>query len=150
MEKGSLEKIKDVFKKAPVEVVYLFGSHQKGGYVTPLSDYDFAVLAGEHLSKGERLDLMGNLMDKLSPICGYDKADVVTLEDSPLELKFNAIGGEILLDKDPARRVEFETDTMRRYHDQKYFFDKEFKIMLKQLRGGIFFDRGLLSYRKTA
>lgn len=149
MNRRKLEKIRKIFERAPVEVVYLFGS-QATGEVGPMSDYDFGVLIDPE-KKEENPLLLGQLMDRLFSVVGYDKAEVVDLDKKPILFRFKAIkDGQVILNRSESRRVDFEVDTMRRFHDQKYYLDQEIYQVLEEIEKGVFFDRRLLSHHKTA
>lgn len=115
MDKAKLAKIKEVFEKAPVEVVYLFGS-QATGEAGLASDYDFAILNQTRLDKSERLYLSGYLMDKLFVFTGHDKADVVPLEDVSLGTRYLVVSeGKLLLNRNSSRKEAFEQSTRQEF-----------------------------------
>lgn len=149
MDKQKLSKIKRVFKQAPVEVVYFFGSRVIGK-AGPISDYDFGVLI-EPVVKSKQPLLVGQLMDKLFPIVGFDRAEVVDLEDKPALFRFKVIkDGQVILNRNETRRVKFEVETMRQFHDEKYYLDQEMHQVIDRIEKGGFFDRRLLPHYKTA
>lgn len=142
------DKIQAIFEEAPVEVAYLFGSLARGD-TGPMSDYDFGVLIERGMNEKQE-NVTGKLMDKLFAVVGEDKAEVVDLEGKPVVFRFNVIkDGEALVNKNDSRRVAFEFDTMRQFHDQKYYLDREMAITLDQIEKGVFFDRRLLTHHKT-
>ncbi len=123
-----LEKTKKIFQNYPVDVVYLFGSQLNKKNLHPESDYDFAILFSKTAKTSERSLLRGEMMDKLFAIFGLDKTQVVDLEKSPLLLQFEAIQPcEIIFCRNEKRRIEFETKTSRRYHDQLPYFQRDYK-----------------------
>jgi predicted nucleotidyltransferase len=99
-----------------IAAAYLFGSHARG-QPTPMSDLDVAVLLAEPVSPrgaGEyQLDLMGRLDDLL-----HRNAEVVVLNfASPLLAHEVVAEGILLLARDAAARLAFESRARRMYFD---------------------------------
>jgi len=123
-----------IFKKAPVDVAYLFGSQLESEKRRANSDYDFAVLFSNETPESERGFIRGELIDRLFSIFGRDQVDVIDLETVPLSLQFTAIQPcHVILCRNEQRRVQFETDIARRYHDHKPYFDRALKFLTEQM-----------------
>ncbi|TSC77536.1 MAG: DNA polymerase beta domain-containing protein [Parcubacteria group bacterium Gr01-1014_33] len=112
-----------LFKRG-VEAVYLFGSYAEGR-AHPLSDVDFAVLMEDSRAvspKASTLDLYQELFDILAPHAPRDvkDIDIVFLQRAPLELQCNVVRlGKVIFEKDPQRRLDFETRVVLLYADFK-------------------------------
>jgi len=105
-----------IFQKA--ELVYLFGSFAKSTF-TRFSDIDFAFLYDSKFDKHKlfeiRLDLIGALQQILKK-----EVDVVILNFAPPLLRFEAINGILLYEKNRQIRVDFEVKIIQEYLDTKY------------------------------
>jgi uncharacterized protein len=98
---------------AAVLLVYLFGS-RGSGQAGPGSDYDLGVL----LDRGEDSPAgRARLTHELVVILGTSGVDVVFLNQTPPELAFAVIQGQLLYERDLATRVEYEAYVMGRYYD---------------------------------
>ncbi len=97
-----------------VRLVYLFGS-LAGGQVGPLSDADLAVLLAPGAPVARSRSQLASLFS-----AGLEgvAVDLVILNRAPVELAYAVIAqGEILFQRDPAERVEYEADVLSRYGD---------------------------------
>lgn len=119
-----------------VLTVYLFGSRaqRKEG---PLSDYDYAVLLKEkgHM-KGDPLYFkLYDLFSEISPRrLENDVIDIVFLKDAGLELRFHVIRyGQVLYDKDPRARLDFESETTLLYCDYRPLLDQFDQAILERV-----------------
>lgn len=93
---------------------YLFGSaarHQ----LTPLSDIDLAVYLDDPVHAADaRLDILGRVIRHLRT----DRADVIVLNTAPTALAGRILlDREVLIDRRPALRHQFESLTLREFHD---------------------------------
>ena len=118
-----------IFRKA--ELVYLFGSFAKGTN-TVLSDIDFAFLFDSRYDKHElfeiRLDLISSLQKLMT-----EEVDVVILNLAPPLLKFEAINGILLHEKNRATKVAFEVKTINEYLDTKYLRKVQSQYLFKRI-----------------
>ncbi|MBM4319961.1 MAG: nucleotidyltransferase domain-containing protein [Deltaproteobacteria bacterium] len=89
---------------------YLFGSVARGRS-TPLSDIDLAVHPAAGLEPiSTKLDMISLAQDAL----GLDRIDMVLLDRAPLMLRYRIVrDGKLLAERDHARRLEFESSTLR-------------------------------------
>ena len=125
-----LNQLKKYFTTQPVDVVYLFGS-QATGKVTPLSDFDFAVLFKKNLSSSDCFDLRLKMTVDLGGILNVDQVDVVDLEKAPIVLKYSAVSPKKeIYTADNNRRVIFEAETNSHYFDYAYYLKENTKNSL--------------------
>ena len=118
-------------KNKPVEVVYVFGSHADGR-VSPLSDYDFAVLFDEQISSSERFDLKLDLITFLSRLLKTDKVDVVDLNTAPIAFRYSAIKPRMdIYIRSKIKRNEFELKTLQEFLDRVYYIKRHTRESLK-------------------
>lgn len=108
-----------VLDRAPVAAAYLFGSHASGR-VGPLSDIDVAVLFADSVEADERFDLRLALIADATRALRTRDVDLVVLNDVPALLRHRVLrDGELLLERDRAARVRYETRTILEYLDTK-------------------------------
>ena len=108
-------------RDARVVVAYLFGSHARGE-ARPGSDVDVGVLLvddGPARLGGPRDDLARALERSLGvPV------DVVDLDRAPADLVHRVLrDGDLVLERDPVRRVRFEVKRRAEYLDLKPYLD---------------------------
>lgn len=133
-----------LFKKMPIEVVYLYGSVARG-QEDALSDYDFGILFSQKIPSDQRFDLRLKLFGLLAQNLGVDenKVDVVDLQNASALLQFNAISGKVIYVKSQERRVEFEPYVMAKYHDEHYYLDQYLSQTIAKIEKGDYFERRL-------
>ena len=95
---------------------YLFGGLAEGK-VSPLSDIDIAVfLKPTHDVVEYKLGLFERLADSL----GTSEIDLVILNTAPISFTGRILQKkQLLIDKDPPRRHEFESVSLRKFFDFK-------------------------------
>ncbi|RLC66295.1 MAG: nucleotidyltransferase domain-containing protein [Chloroflexi bacterium] len=92
---------------------YLFGS-QAQGRAGPMSDYDIAILITGEMDPRTRHELA----HELARLLDVERVDLLILNRAPIELRYNVVAeGQLLYQRDPASRVEFEAETLSRYAD---------------------------------
>ncbi len=105
--------LKKLFARDPrVLGVFLFGS-QVDGYATTRSDIDLAVLFDRDLSLEEELAFEVATSQAL----GADNVDIVNLNRANLLLRFRAISGQLLYERDGERVSDFVERTLIEYRD---------------------------------
>lgn len=120
-----------------IEAVYLFGSAAIGK-TGPLSDLDIAVLLKGRLgpSRAEfrrELELTADVMHA----CRRSDVDVVFLNQAPPLLAYEVVQkGQVLFERDRARRVEFEVNALKRMFDLEPFLETARRILKRRLREG--------------
>ena len=102
-------------RSANVVCVYLFGSEARGE-AGAHSDADVAVLLNEDPPRtlaGLQLDMAGDLEDHLGR-----EVDLVVLNTAPVDLAVRVLrDGELLLDRDPSRRIRYEVGVRNEFFD---------------------------------
>jgi len=120
--KDTLEKIRGVLVKNKCVVFgYLFGSRVKG-YADIKSDWDIAVyLNAKCLKDWSRFYLEAEIEREIKEEVQVTVLNVV--EDTVFV--FEVISeGIVLRDKNPEKRILFESSALRQYHDWNYFLDR--------------------------
>jgi predicted nucleotidyltransferase len=104
-----------------IDVAYLFGS-QSNGKAGVLSDIDIALLFDIKLSVEERFAQKLKVMGDLGIILMTNFIDVVDLNSADTALQFSAIENrDLLFVKNNLSRSIFESSTMTKYQDYKYY-----------------------------
>lgn len=116
-------------ERADVAFAYLFGS-MATDKATPLSDVDIAVYLTEGDFSEKRLELIGDLCDRL----GTDRLDLVILNTAPPGLRARVVRSKrVLAERLPTIRHAFESRTLREYMD---FSKLENRILEQRYRHG--------------
>ncbi len=122
MEQISLDRVRaavtEVLQDVPViAAAYAYGS-RTSGRVLPLSDLDLAFVLVPDASRDDPL-LAERLAARIASALGTSvEVDAHVAEDLPLPVQGRIVTtGVLLFERDPARRVEFETSTRRLYFD---------------------------------
>lgn len=127
-----MKKLRQLLQQRPnVVAAYLFGSR---AYGKPLgtSDYDVAVLFAEGYTLDDILDLTVGISDVFE--ADLDDVDVIALNDSPVELAYEAIAkGRLVYCADDEPRVDFEVKAVREYIELKPFLDLYYSLMIERL-----------------
>ncbi len=128
-----VEALRGYFAAQPdVVAAYLFGSRATG-QARPESDVDVAVLLSEEDGEA-RFERRLRLMDEVSDVCGRE-ADVIVLNDAPPLLQHQVLKhGRLLVERDPAARVEFEVRAGKIYADLKPMYDFFTRDLLQKIR----------------
>jgi predicted nucleotidyltransferase len=92
--------------------VFLFGS-QADGYATSRSDIDLAVLFDHDLSLEQEL----TFEVATSQALGTDSVDVLNLNRANLLLRFRAISGQLIYERDEERVADFIEQTLIEHRD---------------------------------
>ncbi len=100
-----------------IAAAYAYGS-RTSGRVLPLSDLDLAFVLVPDASRDDPL-LAERLAARIASALGTSvEVDAHVAEDLPLPVQGRIVTtGVLLFERDPARRVEFETSTRRLYFD---------------------------------
>lgn len=120
-----LRKIKKILNKKPVvEWAYLFGSRAKNK-ANEESDWDIAVRFKrdpDFLGSWAIFYLEAELSREIKK-----EVQIISLNglDSPVFLYEILRDGIPLVDKSPESRILFEARSLARYHDWKYFLDRQ-------------------------
>ena len=97
---------------------YLFGSFGKGKHFS-LSDVDIAVyLKDPTVAQEKKMEILGGLIEILQT----DEIDLVVLNRAPLPLRRRILENKkVVVDREPFRRHQYESLTMREYFDFSIF-----------------------------
>ena len=122
--KKRLQALTETIKDYPeIDVLYLFGSHATNT-VNLLSDIDLAILLGKNVEPGEYFDLRLKFIAIFAELLGMDAIDVVILNNAPSHLAFRIISlRDILYERNPAHRVEFELRVVNQFLDFRPFLE---------------------------
>lgn len=105
--------VHELLHRAGVVIAYLFGSRARSEAGRG-SDVDVAVLCDRDLDLRER----ARLANALAELLGAPRADLVVLDEAPLELRGRVVQeGGLLHSTDEPRRVAFETRTRSEWFD---------------------------------
>ncbi len=117
-----------------IAAAYLFGSVARGD-ATERSDVDVALL----VAPGADPDAVcGQVSDALCCRLRTDRADVVSLRDVPVPVRYRVVrDGLLVACRDRALLERFVTDTVLQYLDFKPLRDRAFQVMRQAiLRNG--------------
>lgn len=130
------------FSQCPaVEFAYLFGSYGIGREV-PLSDVDIAVYLAKEISPHEYFDIRLRMMADLFSLLHTYEVDLIILNQVDLYLAYQAIATrEVLFERDPQVRIEFEARTVDRYLDSKPFRQIQHEYFVSQMQEGLIFGK---------
>lgn len=105
--------------------VYLFGSFAGDG---KFSDIDLGIVTFKHFQKP--LDVELELESRLERIFKYP-VDVRILNKAPFSFIQNVIRkGQVILDRDPTMRADFESNVLKQYFDFSRFRDQYLKEVI--------------------
>lgn len=108
----------------PVVVAYLFGS-QARGRARPGSDVDVAVLLTDDVPPADYLDVQLRIARRLASVSRLGDLDVVVLNDASLPLRGRVVADrQVVLSRDEAARVEYESRTFREFTDFRLHADR--------------------------
>ncbi len=120
-----IKKIRKILGANPnIEFAYLFGS-QARGVAGERSDWDIAIYFKKDAKKLPRWTVF-YLEAEISKEIGSE-VQITALNDvdSPLFL-FQIISvGVVLIDSDSSKRILFEAETLKHYHDWQYFLKRQ-------------------------
>ena len=132
-------KLKRFFQKnhKNINLAYLFGSYAKGR-ITPLSDVDVAVLLNDKSDPKVYFDIQLDLSGRLSSYLKKE-VEVVILNRADPRLSYQVIKyGEIVFEKNPNLKANFERKALNIYFDLKPMFDFYEKELLERIKEGKF------------
>ena len=123
-----LSRIQDVQelleREDKVIFAYLFGGMALGR-ITPLSDVDIAIYLA---NKTDFSTYELELFVKLTEVLGTSELDLIVLNTSPLSLAGRILQNkQILVDKVPHQRYEYESLTLRKFFDFRIKEDALFR-----------------------
>jgi hypothetical protein len=126
----SLEHIRKVLAKELVQTpavaaCYAFGSRVRGR-ILPMSDLDLAFVLRRDAPRDDPL-LAERLATRVALALGSPvEVDGHLADDLPLPVRGRVVtDGALVFERDPVRRVEFETSTRRLYFDFLPFLERD-------------------------
>ena len=124
-----MKELTQIFNKhRSILAVYLFGS-RSNGRIGPLSDYDFGVL----LSKKAPDNIKEKMMSELIHALKNNNVDVVILNEVSLLLRYEVLkNGELIYEKNKAKRASLVYKTLNKYLDWSYFEKIFAKSLIKK------------------
>lgn len=91
----------------------------------PLSDLDLALVLATDDAPEDPL-LAERLAARIATELGTGmEIDVTLARDLPLGVRGRVVAGQLVYERDPRRRVEFETSTRRRYFDFLPYLERD-------------------------
>lgn len=136
MTPAKRQTIKQILKRYPVTVAYLFGSQARGD-TGPLSDTDIAVLFADSVKPDQMFDLKLKMLSELTATLQTDKVDFVPLQQASSNLAMKILSeGQLLFSKNETARVVFEAQTMNHYLDRDYYEKRYNRLMHQQIIQG--------------
>jgi len=129
-----LARLAERFRGDPrLTAVYLFGSLARGT-ADALSDVDLALLFAPGVERGREQELALDYQVEINRVLGTDEVSCVVLDKAPLTLRHEVIAsGEVLVDNDPAARLDFEVRSENLYMDFRPLLDAYDDELLRQL-----------------
>jgi predicted nucleotidyltransferase len=117
LDREDLRGLAGALEDPRVVAAYLIGSRARDSS-GPLSDVDVAVLHEADLTPRDRLDLRLVLAKRAMEALSTSEVDVVLLNGAPPLIRQRSLrDGVRLLDRDPARRIDFQVRTLHEYVD---------------------------------
>lgn len=132
-------KLNKIFKDSDVVLAYVFGSYARGK-VTPLSDFDVAILFSKDVKPKDYFDRELKISGEIGSIMKIDRVDVINLAiiRNPL-LKHNAIfEGKAIFVKDKDVRFITEKIIRQEYEDTVHLRETSYRILNRQIKEGTF------------
>lgn len=118
------KKLKNYFKnRKDVVLAIIFGSHGTE-YQRVDSDIDFAVLFEKKITLMEEM----KMLDELSSLLNFENIDLLNLNKVSVIMKFEALGGKIIYERNPNETSDFMEKVFKTYGDVAYMineFDKD-------------------------
>jgi uncharacterized protein YutE (UPF0331/DUF86 family)/predicted nucleotidyltransferase len=111
----------------------LFGSWAEGSARSG-SDVDVALLTGEGLSSADAFALSGAVAERLERALG-SKIDVVLLTQASTSVARRALGGILLVERNPVVRALWAATILSRYHAERRWFQALEPAAIKRLMG---------------
>jgi len=143
MSRKEIILLKEYCKNKPgILLAYLFGSSASrvGGW-KKRKDVDVAILLKEEEVKEGILPVQTKIFSALRKLLKRSDIDVIILNESSLLLKHEVIkNGEVLFEKHPETRYNFEVNSELKYYDFEPYRNFFWEFLKKKIRGGIIND----------
>ena len=128
------------FESLPeVAFAYLFGSYGERRE-TALSDIDIGVCLLDDVHENSYFDFRLRIIGDVSHLLKTNEVDVLILNEVTLSLRYHAVSTrQVLFERDPAQRVEFEVRTLSQYLDMYPLFRVQKEYFLEHIKEGLIF-----------
>ncbi|WP_028308091.1 type VII toxin-antitoxin system MntA family adenylyltransferase antitoxin [Desulfitibacter alkalitolerans] len=114
------KKLKSYFKnRSDVVLAILFGSHGTE-FQRNDSDIDFAILFDNKISMMEEM----KILDELSGILSFENIDLLNLNKASVIMKFEALSGQIIYERDFDEISDFMEKVFKTYGDITYMINE--------------------------
>ncbi|MBS3970846.1 MAG: nucleotidyltransferase domain-containing protein [Clostridia bacterium] len=114
------KKLKSYFKnRSDVVLAILFGSHGTE-FQRNDSDIDFAILFDNKISMMEEM----KILDELSGILSFENIDLLNLNKASVIMKFEALSGQIIYERDFDETSDFMEKVFKTYGDITYMINE--------------------------
>ena len=114
------KKLKSYFKnRSDVVLAILFGSHGTE-FQRNDSDIDFAILFDNKISMMEEM----KILDELSSILSFENIDLLNLNKASVIMKFEALSGQIIYERDFDETSDFMEKVFKTYGDITYMINE--------------------------
>jgi uncharacterized protein len=133
---GLADELARVLERYPqVALAYVFGSVARR-QARADSDLDVGIVFSERGGSARRhVTLLGELAARLEGVGGYEHVDLVVLESQgPIFCHRVLSEGVLVYERDPERRVDFESDTFVRAMDFRPTYDLAVRGQLQSYR----------------
>lgn len=135
-------KFKKICKDYGILAAYLFGSiakegagllnGKKPGKLDPLADIDLGVVfIKKHLNTKERMKTYSRLYTELSEIFSPFNLDLVFLQETGVNIQFEAINGILAYSRDEDLRIDYEERIIKFYQDWKPDYERYINEVLE-------------------
>lgn len=130
LDQSHINKIKNL----SVSIVYLFGSYAEKKNHT-LSDVDIGIVFNDKLNTNQDMSKIYNeLYDIFTDVFKEENIDIVILERTGLELKFDVItNGKVIFEESHEERISFEEKVGLLYADFKPVLEEFDKTILNRI-----------------
>ena len=119
-----------------VLALYCFGSYADGR-VGPLSDVDLAVLLDHGVRRDRYFSKRLALHTVIARTLRTDEIDLVILNSAPPLLAHRAVmGGKVLYERAPSKRIAFEVQAIRRYFDIAPVLERCQEVVMDRILAG--------------
>jgi len=130
--------VEEIDRIYPVLFAYLFGSRAKGTD-NLMSDIDIAIMFVENYNAEDDLFNRGHIIDTGKEFFN-EPVDVINLAKASLLQQYEVVQhGIVVVGKDSSKRLEFESLTLRKYFDFRFYSEHYNEAMISRIKEGTYF-----------
>lgn len=124
----------ETLKELGVGIIYIFGS-SADGFADEFSDIDIGIVFSDpKIAEGNTLGVYNVLYDIFSDVFAGKEIDIVLLERTSLEFKFNVIkNGVVLFESSVKFREDFEHNITMLYADFRPTLENFNRVLLSRI-----------------